>query len=111
MHVTSYYLYATNFPALPQILPFDFGEETVDSGDPASVTCTVVKGDLPVEIVWLHNNRTIRNENGVSILKRRKVSTLDIDSVSPENAGEYTCLAKNTAGSTSYTAVLNVNGA
>lgn len=91
-------------------MPFDFGEETVDSGDPASVTCTVVKGDLPVEIVWLHNDKIIKNENGVSILNRRKVSTLDIDSVSPEDVGVYTCLAKNAAGSTFHAATLNVNG-
>lgn len=69
-----------------------------------------MKGDLPVRIVWLHNNKTIKNENGVSMINRKKVSTLDIEAVSFENAGIYTCMAKNSAGSTSYSAILNVNG-
>lgn len=99
------------FSALPQILPFDFGEETVDSGDPASVTCTVLKGDFPVDIAWLHNNKTITtNTNGVSILRGKKLSMLSIEMVNFEHAGQYTCIVKNLAGSTTYSATLNVNG-
>lgn len=94
----------------PQILPFDFGEESVDSGELASVTCSVHKGDLPIEILWHHNNRSLTEGYGVTIMKNKKVSTLSIDSVSFENAGQYTCVATNRAGSVSHTATLNVNG-
>lgn len=91
-------------------MPFDFGEESVNSGESASVQCLVHKGDLPVEIFWLHNNRSLVDGDGIIIMKNRKVNSLTIDPVSSENAGEYTCVATNRAGSTSHSAVLNVNG-
>lgn len=94
----------------PQIAPFDFGEEIINSGELVSVTCSVHKGDLPIEITWFHNGKPIFDGDGLTIMKSKKVNTLSIESVSFENAGEYTCVAKNTAGSTSQTAVLNVNG-
>lgn len=95
----------------PQILPFDFGEESVNSGELASVTCSVHKGDLPVNIVWLHNNKSIEQDFGVSIVKNgKKVSSLTIDSVSEEHAGFYSCLATNIAGHDCHTALLNING-
>lgn len=99
-----------NLAAVPQILPFDFGEEKVDSGDPASVTCTVLKGDLPVNITWLHNNKTITNAYATSIIRGKKFSMLNIEVVSSEHAGEYTCFVNNLAGSTTHSATLNVNG-
>lgn len=98
------------FPAPPHILPFDFGEETVDSGDPASVTCTVLKGDLPVNITWLHNNRTITKTTDNSIIHGKKFSVLNIEAVSFEHAGKYTCVVNNVAGTAAHTAILNVNG-
>lgn len=94
----------------PQILPFDFGEESVNSGESASVQCLVNKGDLPVEISWFHKNRSLVHGDGIIIMKNRKVNSLTIDPVSSENAGEYTCVATNQAGSASHSAVLNVNG-
>lgn len=82
----------------------------MDSGDTASLTCTVHKGDMPIDIDWLHNNETITKTQGVSVWKGRKVSTLNIDSVSQEHAGQYSCLAKNRAGWSTHSAILNVNG-
>lgn len=101
----------TVFTVLPQILPLDFGEESVNAGDLASLTCSVHKGDLPIDIEWLHNNKSITDADGISVSRvNKKISTLSIDSVLAEHAGEYTCLAKNPAGSTSSSAFLNVNG-
>lgn len=40
----------------------------------------------------------------------KKVSTITIDSVQENHSGQYTCIAENKAGSSQYTAVLNVNG-
>lgn len=95
----------------PQILPMDFGEESVDSGEVASLTCTVHKGDLPIKITWLHNNESIRSDANIMVSKAgRKVSTLTIDSVQAEHAGTFTCLAQNHAGSSHYSVVLHVNG-
>lgn len=65
---------------------------------------------MPVDIIWLHDNVTIASDSSISVLKGRKVSTLNIDSVSSKHAGVYTCVASNRAGSASYSTVLNVNG-
>lgn len=67
-------------------------------------------GDLPIDISWYHNNKSIAEGNGVAIMKNKKASMLSIDSVSSESAGEYTCVAKNRAGFSSHSAVLDVNG-
>ena len=100
-----------NFPVIPQILPFSFGEEAMNTGDSTSLTCTITKGDLPVEITWSHNNTNLTNDGNIVILKMsRKISTLSFDSVQAEHLGGYTCTARNSAGSSTHTAFLNVNG-
>lgn len=75
------------------------------------MTCNIHKGDKPVDITWLHNNETITSINGVSLLRvNKKISTLSIDSVHAEHSGIYSCVAKNAAGTSSYSAHLLVNG-
>jgi hypothetical protein len=98
-------------PVAPQILPFDFGEESVNSGDLASLQCSVYKGDLPITITWLHNNKSTGYNDGILISKAgKKVSSLTIDSVQAEHVGTYTCIAENKAGRSSFSAYLRVNG-
>lgn len=95
----------------PQILPFDFGENLINAGDLTSLTCSVHKGDLPMNISWTHNNKTIGYNEGISISKiGKKISTLSIDNVQEDHTGVYTCIALNLAGKSSYSAELNVNG-
>lgn len=65
---------------------------------------------MPVKITWLHNNKTITNREGLSTVRGKKYSTLNLESVSFEDAGEYTCIAENRAGMANYSAFLNVNG-
>lgn len=95
----------------PQILPFDFGEDSVNSEDVASLQCTVFKGDFPLNISWLHNNKSVDGENGILVSKNgKKVSTLTIESVGEEHSGLYTCFVQNRAGFFSYSTELHVNG-
>lgn len=83
----------------------------MNDGDTASVQCTVTKGDNPVQFDWFLNGQLIKNMNGIFINQLgKRISTLHIDSVNAEHSGEYTCRAKNLAGSTNHTAVLLVNG-
>ncbi|KAJ8982888.1 hypothetical protein NQ317_004318 [Molorchus minor] len=94
----------------PQILPFNFGDESVNSGDMASLTCSVFKGDLPVNITWLHNHLTVDYNSGISIFKNgNKMSSLSIETVGEEHAGIYTCVTQNRAGNTTHSAELHVN--
>lgn len=96
---------------MPQILPFDFGEESINSGDMTSVSCSISKGDLPLNITWHFNDRLTKSENGITITEvNKRLSALSIESVQAEHAGRYTCIAKNAAGFDSYSAYLNVNG-
>nr|XP_012216027.1 PREDICTED: Down syndrome cell adhesion molecule-like protein Dscam2 isoform X13 [Linepithema humile] len=95
----------------PQIFPFTFGDEPVNSGEAISATCSILKGDFPMDITWAFNGEPISAENTdqFSITKGKRLSVLSIDAVAARHAGEYTCTASNKAGASSHTAALAVN--
>ncbi|XP_043478415.1 Down syndrome cell adhesion molecule-like protein 1 homolog isoform X8 [Leptopilina heterotoma] len=95
----------------PQISMFSFGEEPANAGDLASVQCAVIKGDLPIEIVWMFADQPIYKPQGDIIISDSgsRLKQLTIEAVAARHAGEYTCIASNAAGSVSRTAILNVN--
>ncbi|XP_066145701.1 cell adhesion molecule Dscam1 isoform X46 [Euwallacea fornicatus] len=94
----------------PQIHPFDFGTDEIYASELVTATCTVSKGDFPIEIYWYLNGQPITDQYGVIIAQtNRRVSQLTIESSSAIHTGEYTCLAKNEAGSIKHSAYLNVN--
>nr|NP_001246171.1 down syndrome cell adhesion molecule 1, isoform BL [Drosophila melanogaster]AFH07926.1 down syndrome cell adhesion molecule 1, isoform BL [Drosophila melanogaster] len=94
----------------PHISPFEFGDEPANFGDSVTVQCTISKGDLPVDITWLFNDYAINEYHGVTSSKiGKKVNVLTIDSVNGNNAGNYTCRARNKAQMVEYTAALIVN--
>lgn len=96
---------------LPQVAPFDFGEDTYNAGDTVSLTCTITKGDMPIEISWLFNDNPMKSSDGVVITRSgRKISMLSIDSIQGTHRGNYTCVAKNDAGTAAHSALLHVNG-
>lgn len=98
-------------PVSPQIASFDFGDETTNSGDMISVMCTVHKGDLPINISWTLNNKTVDNKPGITVLRTNKrISQLSIDDVQAIHAGIYVCTAKNGAGVAHHQAQLLVQG-
>lgn len=96
----------------PQVGTFSFGEEPLNDGDMATVTCAVTKGDSPLEIVWMFNSEPIDLLQHEMIVTEtgKKTKQLTIDSVHARHAGEYTCIASNNAGSTTRSAILTVNG-
>lgn len=80
-------------------------------GDTISIACSVIKGDLPVNIMWLLNNRSVVNYDGIVVNQvNKKLSTLSIDYVTADHVGEYSCKASNKAGVASFSAHLKVNG-
>ncbi|XP_043494190.1 Down syndrome cell adhesion molecule-like protein Dscam2 isoform X24 [Polistes fuscatus] len=96
----------------PQIIPFDFGDEPANWGELVSVTCSITKGDQPLDISWAFNGTPIDTSRGSDVVigsTNRKNSVLTIESVAARHAGEYTCSASNRAGATSHTALLTVN--
>lgn len=99
------------FPVPPQIISFEFSDDPVNSEDMSSLQCTVHKGDFPIDISWTLNNRSVTLYQGISVMRTNKrISQLSIDSVQAEHAGEYVCLAKNSAGIAKQSAHLHVNG-
>lgn len=95
----------------PQIHPFTFGDEVVNAGDIVAVQCAVLKGDLPIEITWKHNNENIDPANDISIVKSSaRISALNIESVKSYHRGIFQCIAMNLAGRAEVSAELMVNG-
>lgn len=77
----------------------------------SSLTCTVSKGDLPINIIWTLNGNDVKQYGSVSVVRTNKrISQLSIDSASADHSGEYVCIAQNSAGTASHSATLHVNG-
>uniref|UniRef100_A0A182S9C1 Ig-like domain-containing protein n=1 Tax=Anopheles maculatus TaxID=74869 RepID=A0A182S9C1_9DIPT len=92
-------------------VPFDFGSEEIFSLDTVSVSCTVSKGDSPVDIRWQFNGNHLTTNNGVLISRQtQRTSFLTIESVRDRHTGNYSCIAENPAGHAIHTASLFVNG-
>jgi hypothetical protein len=99
------------FPEIPSLMPLSFGREVLDEGEFAQLVCIVSKGDEPITITWALKGDTISSEPGLSTTTLgTRTGMLTIQSVGFRHAGEYTCSAKNAAGSASQTASLKVNG-
>lgn len=106
-----WYVIRDRFIVPPKISPFDFGEEPLNFGEPASVQCTILGGDLPMTITWLLNNQSIEQMHDVSLSKiGKRIHVLSIESVAGHHAGLYSCRAKNIAGLSEHSALLSVNG-
>lgn len=97
---------------VPHIGPFSISDGPANSGDMVSATCSIMKGDFPVKIVWKFNGRTIDfNDPDVTITRiNLRMSALSIESVAARHAGNYTCVATNRAGNVSHSTTLAVNG-
>lgn len=97
----------------PQISHFSFGNESLNTGDSAGVSCIIVKGDLPIYITWKHNDSPIPTNNnvGITIVKlSAKTSVLNIASLDGHHRGVFKCIAENSAGVVEYASELHVNG-
>ena len=99
------------FPEPPQIVPFSFGEETVNEGEFLQVTCNVKRGDQPLTISWSLKGDVISSEPEITTtMIGSRTSILMINSVGYRHSGEYSCIARNKAGNDFYSTTLKVNG-
>lgn len=95
----------------PQIQHFSFGDEAVNSGDIVAVQCAVLKGDLPLEITWTLNGRSLTEWTDVDIGRTSgRINSLNIESVRDHHRGVFECVAMNRAGRYGLSAELMVNG-
>ena len=95
----------------PQIGPFSFPSAVVDEGSFAQITCSITKGDEPLDITWHLHGDVISSEPSITTtMIGSRTSILIISKVGYRHSGKYTCRATNPAGSATYSAILNVNG-
>lgn len=80
-------------------------------GDRASLTCSVIKGDLPLTMTWRKDNRIIDATQHISIKQVDQFnSILVIDTLGPDHTGNYTCHVRNLAAEVEISQSLLVNG-
>lgn len=60
-----------------------------------SLSCSINKGDLPLDIFFSLNGQILDSTDGIVIAKvNKQLSTLSIEYVQAEHVGEYTCTAR-----------------
>ena len=97
------------FLAGPRIVKFEFPLD-LQVGQRTSVPCLVSSGSPPYKFEWIKDGLVISSNERTSIGEFEGVSTLVIKETSIEDAGNYTCIAKNAFGSDSFTAKLTLKG-
>lgn len=101
---------------LPQIVPFEFGDDAVNVQESVSAMCSVNKGDLPIKIWWSLNGtdgleKNLSTSESIVIAQTgNKLSVINIESVEARHRGNYTCFARNRAGITQHSAHLAIYG-
>ncbi|XP_076265889.1 Down syndrome cell adhesion molecule 1 isoform X21 [Rhynchophorus ferrugineus] len=93
----------------PRLQSFTYGDEPLSMGQSTTVNCNLAYGDLPVTFSWMLNGNPVGDIDGINVgAFGRKTSFLSIDSLTEAHAGNYTCVASNMAGISSFTAELLV---
>ena len=102
----------TNFiSALPSIVPFSFGSDTVNQGSRAQIFCSINNGDRPFKISWSMQGQDLSSDTSISTTQLGShASMLSIESVDYRHSGSFTCKVTNDAGSVDHTTRLKVNG-
>lgn len=81
-------------------------------GDRASLTCSVVKGDVPLTISWRKDGRPIELASQHMSVKSvdQYNSILVIDHLVAEHTGNFSCCVRNAAAEVESSQRLLVNG-
>lgn len=94
----------------PHLGPLVFPSGT-RAGMRAQSSCFVQEGDLPMEIYWEKDGSRFESAGNVKVNRMDDfTSILSITDAHAGNSGNYSCIARNTAGSVSTSALLSVNG-
>ncbi|RWR99484.1 hemicentin-1-like protein, partial [Dinothrombium tinctorium] len=91
----------------PEISPLAI-TDSFSEGTKFLTTCFVKKGSKPIFFQWLKNGHVLNEDEDIKIDSLEDVSLFTIKRVKPNDAGNYTCVARNAAGTDTWTVVLNV---
>ncbi|KAH9380974.1 hypothetical protein HPB48_021080 [Haemaphysalis longicornis] len=93
----------------PSIPPFQF-PKNLEVQQRISVICTISIGEKPLQFSWLKDGSALHSgSQNVRIVDNAESSTLHIDVLTLNSAGNYTCSVTNKAGHSSFTAPLVVH--
>ena len=99
------------FTEKPEIVPFDFGGESVNEGESVMIMCNIRRGDKPYVVTWHLKGDIISSDPDLTTtMLGTQASLLTINNVGFRHSGSYTCRAENYAGVSTYSAQLRVNG-
>ncbi|KAM7294607.1 hypothetical protein ISCGN_024113, partial [Ixodes scapularis] len=96
--------------ALPVLQEFSFSKNSVLGGT-SVVSCIAVAGTRPFSFTWFHDGNVIssRDRGRVTVTTvAENVALLTINKISPEDVGNYSCMARNVAGVSTVSATLYV---
>ncbi|CAN7998394.1 unnamed protein product, partial [Ixodes hexagonus] len=82
---------------------------TSNQGMNVKMLCSVVQGDPPVSLRWLHGDHVLSRSSSVSLQSLEDSSVLTLKGVSMRESGNYTCEASNRALTVNRTVTLVVN--
>lgn len=86
-------------------------ERTVNVGERASITCSVISGDLPLTIAWSKDYAGGPLGPAATVTRVDNYnSVLAFEALGPRHAGNYSCEASNHAARRVITQRLIVNG-
>ncbi|XP_013788967.1 Down syndrome cell adhesion molecule-like protein Dscam2 [Limulus polyphemus] len=92
-----------------KIRPFKL-PETVEEGKKVQIVCGLEEGDGNVRFTWFKNGAPIVSDIRWTVVTHATFSVLEMDGVKVVHSGNYTCVASNSVGKDSHTAVLSVQG-
>lgn len=101
------------FTVPPKLNPFPSSILQLNVGDRASLTCSVIKGDLPLPVMWRKNGHIINaaQHQQVSIKQVDQYnSILVIENLGHDHSGNYSCHVQNSAAAAEISQTLLVNG-
>ncbi|XP_065091072.1 cell adhesion molecule Dscam2 isoform X4 [Ochlerotatus camptorhynchus] len=94
----------------PKLNPFHSTILSLNVGDRASLTCSVIKGDIPLTINWRKDGRPVDQNHRMSVTQVDQYnSILVIENLSADHTGNYSCVVRNTASETEGSQALLVN--
>ena len=80
------------------------------------MTCTIAKGDLPINIIWQKDETALiknsfSNDDSIDVISFDEYnSILKIEELDVHHIGNYSCLASNSAGTAIHYQMIHVNG-
>ncbi|KAH8029781.1 hypothetical protein HPB51_004786 [Rhipicephalus microplus] len=96
----------------PVLQEFSFAKNSFMGGT-AVVPCVAISGTRPMGFTWFHDGVPVSSGGGGATVSNvaGNVAMLTIERVSPASVGNYTCVARNVAGTAAVWATLYVQAA